>query len=143
MALQSRSIGPIILPIGRAETPALNVSQTSSQIRCVLDAAQHLNPLVNVTVALEVSYDDGATWQVTASSTRPGGPAFGDDGVPVTDFELTTNFDQPSSIRRRTKMSVVCENGSYTTAGGTLEASDTALPPRVLAVGPARIPFGK
>jgi len=141
MATQTRSIGPIVLATGRSETPVLNVNQNATQIRCVIDAAQHLNPLVNITVALEVSYDDGATWQVTASSTRPGGPAFGDGGVPVTDFELTTNFDQPSSIRRRIKMSVVCENGSFTTAGGTLEASDTAFPPRTVTV--ARIPFGK
>lgn len=142
MAEQTRSIGPIILPAGRAETPALSVNRDMRHIRCIMDGSLHLNPLTEVTVALEISYDDGATWRLTASTTRPGGPAFGDGGAPVTDFELTTDFDQSTSTRRRMKMSVTSASGSFTTAGGSLVASDVPLLPRTVGEV-TRIPIEK
>ena len=118
--MPATAIGAAILPSGRTEFGPFNVAPNLTTVAIEIDSTQHLNPGVMVSIGLEISYDNGATWVSFGMATRPGGVAFGDGGVVVTTLDLSTAMEQPGNNQRRIRGFIENGGGSFTTSGGQI-----------------------
>lgn len=125
MASDRFTIGSRTVAAGSFTIGPTQVAASRSRIVASLDATQHLNSGVTLTLLLEISYDGGSTWRFVTSTSRQGGIAFGDEGevVNTMDFSLALNPEE-GNRRRQVRVSAELTGGSFVTAGGFVEAID-------------------
>ena len=126
MALTRTILPSIISAEGRINFGPFAVPLNVVNAEVILDRTQHLNPGVQITIQLEVSYDNGATWPPGGATSTFGGVAFGDrlpDGTrPVeNDFQFSTTVQQPANNQRKIRGYIENTGGSFTSSGGHLD----------------------
>lgn len=120
MAETTLTIGSRVLAPGNVILGPFNVPRNLTSFRVELDATQHLNPGVMLTIAVELSFDNGSTWAFVASGSRSGGVVFEDGGAVSTTMVIETDLPDPTNNQRRIRFPVTLNGGSFTTAGGTV-----------------------
>ena len=113
-------IGSAIVPGGARELGPFSIQAGEGQFHLLLDSTQHLNSGVTVDVQIHDSMDGGETWNFRAGGIRTGGTYTGEDGEPITNFDMTANIPQPENDNRKVKIKLIVTGGSLVTSGGSL-----------------------
>jgi hypothetical protein len=103
--------GPGVVTLGPA-----NVGGSLSEASVSFDISQHLDPAILWDVSIDISLDNGQTWQVMGGFSRPGGPVTtGPDGKPAS--AVTMSIKHPPGGGRRIRCVMTFTGGSVRTSG--------------------------
>lgn len=112
------TIPPATLAAGTHQFGPVTPPKGSTEMTITLDVSSYPADRA-VTVALEASYDGGATFQQIAGATRNGGTV-DNDGVPDGTMRLQTNLGgDPASNQRRVR-GLATNVVPLTTSGGSV-----------------------
>ena len=100
-----RTFGPVAIPLNLAS------------VKIDFDVAAHLDPLVELRMAIEISFDSGGTWRDFFGFTRFGGIGHEDDGSVSLVAYRRTSIPQPTNPQRRLRGTFTLTGGSLTTSG--------------------------
>jgi hypothetical protein len=85
----------------------LNVPPSISGIRVEMSRDEWLDPADKVALSLELSFDNGATWQPWGAFTAQGGAVLDKQGNVATFSAITVDLPQPEGSQRRIRGEVV------------------------------------
>jgi hypothetical protein len=114
--------GFTLTPAQSPRTFEVAVPSGPTDVAIDLDRTSFAQQARSLTVTLQISYDDGGSWNELFHATYPGGTVRGDGGVILTSIHIETTFHQPQSDTRRARADLTAIGGNFATSGGSLQA---------------------
>lgn len=122
MAVSLTIPGFTLTPAQSPRTVEVAVPSGPTDVAIDLDRTSFTQQTRSLTVTLQISYDDGGSWNELFHATYPGGTVRGDGGVILTSIHIETTFHQPQSTTRRARAELTAIGGNFATSGGSLQA---------------------
>lgn len=111
-------------PIGTRTVGPANVPQNATKVEMALDGAAMTDPALHVSMTLDLSLDNGATWNLPHPQVDPfpigmtlDGGALNRQGLPLATYTLGTQLPDPTNANRKIRMTVTISGTPLTTQG--------------------------
>ncbi|MEO8007148.1 MAG: hypothetical protein ABI728_01315 [Betaproteobacteria bacterium] len=114
----------LVLPVFTYLTGTYNFGPTAvtvgaTSLTVYVDVARHTNAAVTMTLTVEISYNNGSTWELFVSGSGPGGsPTVGPSGLNEPRWWLRRNLASVADANTQYRGSLVLSGGSLVTSVG-------------------------